>query len=173
MATGSKDLLSYTLFLLIPLFAALATGTPGQQNSSRAATTPYPKTGHHLHHNARIGIENSIRTGLKLRALPVCYQPKIDLEGEQPTSFAALIRGRKHGTVIGPNDCISIAEESGLLDEMSLYVPAEVCILPRQIPGPQPPGFADQRHEGCTPFPRRPSSRETHRNRQKKCARCR
>lgn len=76
-----------------------------------------------------IRIENSIRTGLKLREFSVFYQPKIDLEDEQPTSFEALIRWRKNGTVIGPNDFISIAEESGLIDEMSLYVLDEVCIF--------------------------------------------
>ncbi len=77
----------------------------------------------------RIRIENSIRTGLKNREFSVFYQPKIELAGEQPTSFEALIRWRKNGTIIGPDHFIPIAEESGLIDEMSLYVLDEVCLF--------------------------------------------
>jgi len=77
----------------------------------------------------RIRTENSIRTGLKLKEFSVFYQPKIDLESEQPTSFEALIRWAKDGIVIGPDQFISIAEESGLIDEMSLHVLDEVCIF--------------------------------------------
>jgi diguanylate cyclase (GGDEF)-like protein/PAS domain S-box-containing protein len=77
----------------------------------------------------RIRTENSIRIGLKLKEFSVFYQPKIDLESEQPTSFEALIRWAKDGIVIGPDQFISIAEESGLIDEMSLHVLDEVCIF--------------------------------------------
>jgi EAL domain-containing protein (putative c-di-GMP-specific phosphodiesterase class I) len=82
----------------------------------------------------RIRIENAIRTGLKQREFSVFYQPKIDLESEQITSFEALIRWHRNGTVIGPDDFISIAEESGLIDEMSLYVLDEVCIFLGKMP---------------------------------------
>ncbi|WP_319586647.1 EAL domain-containing protein [uncultured Desulfobulbus sp.] len=82
-----------------------------------------------------IRIENSIRTGLKLREFSVFYQPKIDVESEQPTSFEALIRWRKNNTIIGPDQFISIAEESGLIDEMSLYVLDEVCIFLSKLQG--------------------------------------
>ena len=82
-----------------------------------------------------IRIENSIRTGLKLREFSVFYQPKIDVESEQPTSFEALIRWQKNDTIIGPDQFISIAEESGLIDEMSLYVLDEVCIFLSKLQG--------------------------------------
>jgi diguanylate cyclase (GGDEF)-like protein/PAS domain S-box-containing protein len=77
----------------------------------------------------RIRTESDIRTGLKQRQFTVFYQPKIDLENEEITSFEALIRWRKNGGLIGPDDFIPIAEESGLIDEMSLYVLDEVCIF--------------------------------------------
>ena len=83
----------------------------------------------------RIRIENAIRSGLKLREFSVFYQPKINVESEQPTSFEALIRWRKNGTVIGPDQFISIAEDCGLIDEMSLYVLEEVCIFLGKVQG--------------------------------------
>jgi diguanylate cyclase (GGDEF)-like protein/PAS domain S-box-containing protein len=77
----------------------------------------------------RIRTESSLRNGLMEKEFIVFYQPKIDLISEQPTSFEALIRWQKDGTLIGPDDFIPIAEESGLIDEMSLYVLNEVCIF--------------------------------------------
>jgi diguanylate cyclase (GGDEF)-like protein/PAS domain S-box-containing protein len=77
----------------------------------------------------RIRTESAIRNGLQQREFTVFYQPKIDLENEEITSFEALIRWRKDGGLIGPDDFIPIAEESGLIDEMSLYVLDEVCIF--------------------------------------------
>ena len=77
----------------------------------------------------RIRIEHSIRTGLERREFSVFYQPKIELRGEQPTSFEALIRWRKNGQTIAPEKFIPIAEEAGLIDDMSLYVLDEVCLF--------------------------------------------
>lgn len=77
----------------------------------------------------RVRIEHSIRTGLERREFSVFYQPKIELQGEQPTSFEALIRWRKDGQTLAPEQFIPIAEEAGLIDEMSLYVLDEVCLF--------------------------------------------
>ncbi len=77
----------------------------------------------------RIRTENALRNSLKKKEFIVFYQPKIDLINEQPTSFEALVRWQKDGALIGPDDFIPIAEESGLIDEMSLYVLNEVCIF--------------------------------------------
>lgn len=77
----------------------------------------------------RIRIEHSIRTGLERREFSIFYQPKIELRGEQPTSFEALIRWRKNGQIIVPEQFIPIAEEAGLIDDMSLYVLDEVCLF--------------------------------------------
>jgi diguanylate cyclase (GGDEF)-like protein/PAS domain S-box-containing protein len=77
----------------------------------------------------RIRVENSIRTGLKKHEFFMFYQPKIDITSERTTSFEALIRWQKEGTIITPNHFIPIAEDSGLIDEMSLYVLDEVCIF--------------------------------------------
>ncbi len=76
---------------------------------------------------SHIRIENAIRTGLRKKEFLVYYQPKIDISNERTTSFEALIRWNQNGTIIPPGQFIPIAEESGLIDEMSLYVVEEVC----------------------------------------------
>ncbi|NLX18598.1 MAG: diguanylate cyclase, partial [Desulfobulbus sp.] len=77
----------------------------------------------------RIKIERSIRIGLERREFSVFYQPKINLKDEQPTSFEALVRWQKDGQTLGPEQFIPIAEEAGLIDDMSLYVLDEVCLF--------------------------------------------
>ncbi len=77
----------------------------------------------------RIRIENAIRRGLNQHEFSVFYQPKISIADELPTSFEALVRWRKNSTIITPDQFIPVAEESGLIDEMSLYVLKEVCIF--------------------------------------------
>lgn len=77
----------------------------------------------------RIRIEHSIRIGLERREFSVFYQPKINLKNEQPTSFEALIRWKRNGQTLGPEKFIPIAEEAGLIDDMSLYVLDEVCLF--------------------------------------------
>ncbi len=57
------------------------------------------------------------------------YQPKIDINDERATSLEALIRWQRSGAIITPDQYIPIAEDSGLIDEMSLYVLDEVCIF--------------------------------------------
>ena len=81
----------------------------------------------------RIRIENAIRSGLKQHEFTVYYQPKINLASELPTSFEALVRWQKNSTIITPDQFIPVAEESGLIDEMSLYVLDEVCIFLTKI----------------------------------------
>ncbi|ADW18811.1 diguanylate cyclase/phosphodiesterase with PAS/PAC sensor(s) [Desulfobulbus propionicus DSM 2032] len=83
----------------------------------------------------RVRTENAIRAGLKKREFSVFYQPKIDLASERPTSFEALARWHRNGVVIGPDQFIPIAEESGLIDEMSLYVLDEVCLFLGKLQG--------------------------------------
>ncbi len=82
-----------------------------------------------MHENflTHVRIENSIRTGLQKKEFIIYYQPKIDIPSERLTSFEALIRWNKNGLIIGPDKFIPIAEESGLIDKMSLYVLEEVC----------------------------------------------
>ena len=74
-----------------------------------------------------IRIENAIRSGLHNREFVLYYQPKIDIQTQKATSFEALVRWNRNGKIIGPNEFISIAEESGLIDKMSLYLLEEAC----------------------------------------------
>ncbi len=74
-----------------------------------------------------IRIENAIRTGLAKKEFVLYYQPKIDILTKKTTSFEALVRWNKNGEIIGPAKFIGIAEESGLIDQMSLYLLEEAC----------------------------------------------
>ncbi len=84
---------------------------------------------------AHVRIENSIRIGLEQREFLLYYQPKIDIVSQQPTSLEALIRWEKNGLIITPDKFIPVAEESGLIDQMSLYVLEEVCIFLNSLKG--------------------------------------
>ena len=87
----------------------------------------------------RVRTENAIRSGLKQNDFVVYYQPKIELASERATSFEALLRWRHNDTIIGPDDFIPIAEETGLIDEMSLYVLDAVCLFLRGLQHSQLP----------------------------------
>ncbi|WP_051309201.1 EAL domain-containing protein [Desulfogranum japonicum] len=82
---------------------------------------------------AHIRIENAIRTGLAKREFVIYYQPKLNAKSEQLTSFEALIRWKKGDQIISPGMFIPVAEESGLIDIMSLYSLEEVCRFLREL----------------------------------------
>lgn len=88
-----------------------------------------------MHENflTHVRIENSIRTGLQKREFVVFYQPKVSIPNQAPTSFEALVRWNKNGLIIGPGKFIPIAEESGLIDKMGMYVLEEVCTFLKRL----------------------------------------
>ena len=59
--------------------------------------------------------------------LDIFLQPKVRLPGQEIYGFEALVRWRRNGRIVPPEDFIRIAEESGLIFELDKYV-LEVAI---------------------------------------------
>ncbi|MCR2804194.1 EAL domain-containing protein [Paenibacillus soyae] len=76
----------------------------------------------------RMIIEKGLRSALTKGQLAVYYQPKWDTEMNQPVGFEALLRWRhpKLGA-IGPDEFISIAEETGHIAPITEWVLEQAC----------------------------------------------
>ncbi|MDX6804516.1 putative bifunctional diguanylate cyclase/phosphodiesterase [Terrihabitans rhizophilus] len=76
----------------------------------------------------RLIIEQEIRVGLEADQFEVFYQPQVDLRDGSMTGAEALVRWRHpQRGLVGPAEFIDIAEESGLLGELSTRVLRLVC----------------------------------------------
>jgi len=76
----------------------------------------------------RLSLERDLRAAMHDRQLEVHYQPKIDAASGRVCGTEALVRWRhpQHG-MIPPLKFIPIAEDSGLIDALGLYVLNEAC----------------------------------------------
>ncbi|MEM9217547.1 MAG: EAL domain-containing protein [Cyanobacteria bacterium P01_F01_bin.150] len=76
-------------------------------------------------------METDLRQAIANQQLTVYYQPIIDLKTQDITGFEALARWNSPDQgVIGPNEFIPIAEETGLIIDIDWWVLQEAC---RQI----------------------------------------
>ncbi len=72
---------------------------------------------------SRMTIEHSLRGALERHELTLFHQPIIDVAHGTVAGVEALLRWRRgDGTVMPPIDFISIAEETGLIDEIGAWV---------------------------------------------------
>ncbi len=77
----------------------------------------------------RLEIERNLETAIKNDELELYYQPKVDIKTKQIYAFEALLRW--HNSEIGfisPLDFIPVAEDSGQIVQLGLWVIEQVCL---------------------------------------------
>ncbi len=81
-----------------------------------------------VHHRERIALENDLRGALEQGEFELYYQPQVDLSRNQIVGMEALLRW-KHPThgFINPAVFIPLAEELGLIGEISRWVLEQAC----------------------------------------------
>ncbi len=75
----------------------------------------------------RLDTERALRIAVAARELDVHYQPIIDGNTRQLTSFEALVRWKRDERWIGPGDFLPVAEEAGLMANIGELVLREAC----------------------------------------------
>ena len=75
-----------------------------------------------------IEIESDLRRAIERNEIEVAYQPIYNIETDRLSGFEALVRWRhkKHG-LLGPDEFIGIAEETGIIVELGHYVMSEAA----------------------------------------------
>ena len=70
----------------------------------------------------RMSIEQELRQALANGQLEVWFQPIVDANSGAPCMLEALARWPRQGKMFPPDKFIPVAEESGLIDELGLYI---------------------------------------------------
>lgn len=96
-----------------------------------------------LHHelNDRMELMKRLRHAVEHNKLTVYYQPKVDMQSRRIIGAEALVRWQESdGSVIGPDQFIPIAEDTGLIIPISEFVLKTAC---KQLAGWHTLGFND------------------------------
>ena len=82
----------------------------------------------------RLQIETELREALKSDEFELFFQPKVRLSDKRFTGVECLIRWR-HPTrgLLGPNEFIEIAEETGVIVEIGSWVIEQACVAARLL----------------------------------------
>jgi diguanylate cyclase (GGDEF)-like protein/PAS domain S-box-containing protein len=86
-----------------------------------------------VNHDRRVAFENDLREALVRNEFFVLYQPQVDARTRQLIGVEALIRWQHpvYG-LLSPGDFISVAEESGFIEQISDWVLDQGCAQLRQ-----------------------------------------
>jgi diguanylate cyclase (GGDEF)-like protein len=92
----------------------------------------------------RLSIESALHRALERQELVLHYQPQIDLHSGRVVSWEALVRWEHpERGLLTPGDFIAVAEETGLIVELGIWVMEEACrqaerwtSLPGAVPDP-------------------------------------
>lgn len=78
--------------------------------------------------NRRFQIEKELRHALQINAFNIYYQPKVSLKSQKLIGVEALIRWtNSEGQVVPAQEFITIAEETGLIQDIGIEVIKKVC----------------------------------------------
>ncbi|MBR4741958.1 MAG: bifunctional diguanylate cyclase/phosphodiesterase, partial [Desulfovibrio sp.] len=76
----------------------------------------------------KVSLENELRQALKNNGLTVYYQPKVDIEKKDVVGCEALVRWqKKDGRWVPPQNFVPLAEETGLVSLIDMYVLRSAC----------------------------------------------
>jgi diguanylate cyclase (GGDEF)-like protein len=93
-----------------------------------------PNMEHHVQSKDRLSRE--LRLALKNDELDLAYQPQSDTSAKRIVSVEALARWtKKDGTVISPAQFIPVAEETGLINDLGIWVLNKACAKAHEWPG--------------------------------------
>ena len=77
----------------------------------------------------KVEIEQDLRHSLDREELDVYYQPKLNLQTSKVEGLEALVRwNHPEKGQVGPNEFIPLAEETGLISEVGLWVLISSCV---------------------------------------------
>ncbi|POF31680.1 bifunctional diguanylate cyclase/phosphodiesterase [Roseibium marinum] len=85
---------------------------------------------------SRDRLSRDLRLALKNDELDLAYQPQSDTGGRRIVSVEALARWTKaDGTIVSPAQFIPVAEETGLINELGIWVLNKACAKAHDWPG--------------------------------------
>lgn len=92
----------------------------------------------------RLDVEESLRKAIQDDDLYLVYQPKMNITTRKFSGAEALLRWEKNGKHVPPDEIIAIAEQTGIIHDLSRWVFTHVCRTIRDwaSQGIQPPKIA-------------------------------